>query len=149
MKYYVCGFLFSGENEERVALIRKDRPTWQAGKLNAIGGHIEDHETGMTAMTREFTEETGLEVNAWIHYCTIEYPKVIVFFYRETCDHEYALKGQFSETKIPGWYSVDQLKDEEIIYNLSWLIPMAKIEHSFEWPYRIEVRKSDPYQGEI
>lgn len=55
---YVLGIMFS-EDEERVLAIWKNRPDWQAGKLNGIGGKIEDGETPIEAMRREFREETG------------------------------------------------------------------------------------------
>jgi len=41
MRRYVLGFLFS-QDETRIALIRKTRPLWQEGRLNAIGGHAEE-----------------------------------------------------------------------------------------------------------
>lgn len=71
---YVCGFMFD-RDMERVVLIRKSKPQWQAGKLNGVGGKVEIKETvkavpGLTsgfhiyetppeAMAREFLEETG------------------------------------------------------------------------------------------
>ena len=54
---YVLGFVFS-EACDRVLLMWKNRPAWQAGKLNGIGGKIEAGETAQHAMEREFTEET-------------------------------------------------------------------------------------------
>lgn len=54
---YVLGFMFDHE-EKHVLLIWKNRPKWQAGKLNGIGGKIEAGETPLQAMEREFTEET-------------------------------------------------------------------------------------------
>lgn len=55
---YVLGFMFN-EAESKVILIFKNRPAWQAGKLNGIGGKIEEGETPIQAMNREFAEETG------------------------------------------------------------------------------------------
>lgn len=49
------------ENLENVALIKKSKPSWQKGKLNGIGGKIEAKETPISAMVREFKEETGVE----------------------------------------------------------------------------------------
>lgn len=54
---YVVGFLFS-EDESRVLLVLKNRPAWQEGKLNGVGGKIEAGETPLQAMEREFKEET-------------------------------------------------------------------------------------------
>jgi len=57
MNTYVAGIMFDLVTKE-VALIRKNKPVWQAGKLNAIGGKIEAGETPHAAMVREFREET-------------------------------------------------------------------------------------------
>lgn len=58
MKRYVIGFAF--DQYHRVALIKKNRPEYQANKWNGIGGKIEFGEDALTAMVREFEEETGL-----------------------------------------------------------------------------------------
>ena len=55
---YVLGFMFN-EAESKVLLVWKNRPAWQAGKLNGVGGKIEAGETPVQAMNREFAEETG------------------------------------------------------------------------------------------
>jgi len=61
---YVVGFLFDGP-AKYVALIRKQKPAWQAGKLNGIGGKIEPGETPLQAMEREFAEEAGVADLRW------------------------------------------------------------------------------------
>lgn len=61
---YVLGFAFT--HDGRVALIRKKRPQWQEGRLNGIGGKVEDNESSIEAMQREFLEETGLDIKS--HY---------------------------------------------------------------------------------
>lgn len=58
-KDYVLGFIFNPEKTE-IALIRKDRPSWQKGALNAIGGKIENGESPLKAMVRENKEETSV-----------------------------------------------------------------------------------------
>ena len=63
MELYVLGFAF--DDLGRVALIRKARPAWQAGKLNGVGGRIENGETVLDAMVRKFREETGVLVPDW------------------------------------------------------------------------------------
>lgn len=60
MKSYVLGFVFS-RNHDKVVLIEKARPEWQAGRLNGVGGHIETDESPEQAMAREFREETLCE----------------------------------------------------------------------------------------
>ena len=63
MQTYVLGFMFSADLQE-VLLIEKQRPRWQAGLLNGIGGKIEAGEAPLTAMVREFYEESGLATQA-------------------------------------------------------------------------------------
>ena len=64
MTDYVVGFAFnSTQNFNSVVLINKNRPDWQAGKYNGIGGHIEPGETTYEAITREFDEEAGVWTN--------------------------------------------------------------------------------------
>lgn len=70
---YVVGFLFS-TNKKEVVLIKKNRPDWQKGLLNGIGGHIED-ETPLEAMKREFLEETGLKIEYWKQFAYIEFER--------------------------------------------------------------------------
>jgi len=66
MKRYVLGFVFSPDLA-KVYLIRKNRPEWQAGLLNGIGGKIELGETEKEAMEREALEESGY-YGEWIYY---------------------------------------------------------------------------------
>lgn len=56
MKRYVLGFCIDANLD--VLLIRKDRPEWQRGRLNGLGGHVEEGEAPSQAMQREFREET-------------------------------------------------------------------------------------------
>lgn len=70
MQTYACGFLFSPDRC-RVLLIRKNRPAWQAGKLNGIGGKIERGETPAEAMRREFREEAALDIATWQEIITL------------------------------------------------------------------------------
>jgi hypothetical protein len=51
MTKYVVGLAF--DDEGRVALIEKNRPAWQRGLLNGIGGKIEGDEMPVETMIRE------------------------------------------------------------------------------------------------
>lgn len=73
MARYVVGFMFSTDMK-RVLLIEKKRPQWQLGKLNGIGGKVEDGENFYTAMGREFLEETGLRFDGWKFFCKLTVP---------------------------------------------------------------------------
>lgn len=124
---YVAGFMFDYPLK-RVALIKKNRPEWQAGKLNAIGGHIEQGETPIQAMVREFEEETGLKTNEdlWFEFAKISENGAfdVTFFVtqgfldplRTITDEEICI--------VP----VSDVNADKMIENLSWLVPLA-IDH--------------------
>jgi 8-oxo-dGTP diphosphatase len=71
---YALGFIFD-QAGDHVLLINKMRPAWQCGKLNGIGGKVEEGETFLQAMIRECWEETGIATEArgleWQHFATL------------------------------------------------------------------------------
>jgi len=66
MKTYCLGFIRSVRGDE-LLLIEKQRPAYQAGMFNGIGGKCEPGEDGLAAMIRECEEECGLRLpaHAW------------------------------------------------------------------------------------
>lgn len=120
---YVAGFLFS-DDLETVALIRKNRPKWQAGLLNGIGGHIEDNDRSpLHAMQREFHEETGSYIEDWKHYARIsEEGQFTVDFFFATGDLG-KLRTMTDESVVV--IDVNRLETHQTIENLPWLIPLA------------------------
>jgi 8-oxo-dGTP diphosphatase len=73
-KKYALGFIFD-QARDHVLLIQKARPARQRGKLNGIGGKVEEGETFLQAMIRECWEETGISTEArgleWQHFATL------------------------------------------------------------------------------
>ena len=98
MTKYVVGFLFSPD-KHRVVLIRKNRPKWQAGRLNGVGGHIEDGESPLTAMRREFFEETGVAIDNWNEFARMESSDAVIYVFRASDEN---------------WYCVDSVTDEVV-----------------------------------
>lgn len=72
MKNYVVGFITDGK---RVLLIRKNRPDYQKGLYNGVGGLVLENETPVETMIRKTNEETGLQINDWIKIDTFPYPE--------------------------------------------------------------------------
>lgn len=62
MRRYTVTFLFSPEFE-LVWLITKQKPDWQKGCLNGIGGKIEDNESPIQCAVRELKEESGITIS--------------------------------------------------------------------------------------
>lgn len=123
MKRYVVGFMFS-EDRQFVALIRKNRPEWQAGKLNGIGGKIEEGETPIEAMVREFREETGVDTLATLWQWPvgrITGRESEIFIFRAFSDHVMDV-ATITDEKV-NVYITNHISDAEIVPNLQVIIP--------------------------
>ena len=82
---YVVGFLFS-DDRRWVTLIRKNRPEWQAGKYNGVGGKVEVGEAVNDAMVREFFEETGVKTKwtDWTEFALLTGDNATVYVFKAT-----------------------------------------------------------------
>jgi len=119
MNKYVLGFMFSTNGA--VWLIRKNKPEWQRGRLNGIGGKIEENESPADAMKREFYEEAGIKLNDWKHFCTLtDRDSYEVYCYYVYSDETPAT---MTEEKVTLCYTCSLPID--VIPNVNWLIPMA------------------------
>ncbi|MBD2816275.1 NUDIX domain-containing protein [Xenorhabdus sp. Flor] len=139
MIHYVTGFMFS-KDKKHVALISKLQPSWQAGKLNGVGGKIETGETPQQAMAREFAEEAGIETNPdeWKLFTVLTRPDVYQVNFLYTYDDRiYSAKS--IEKEVVDIYETDVLPGN-VIYNLRWLIPLALDEH-LRFDKQIEIRE--------
>lgn len=119
---YVVGFMFD-QQEQSVLLIRKTRPAWQVGKLNGVGGRIEEGETPLEAMRREFIEEVGIDCDSWKYFCTLSDARnwQIDFFSAVGP----ILDARPLTDERPEIVYVLDIADVAVIPNLNWLIPMA------------------------
>jgi 8-oxo-dGTP diphosphatase len=124
---YVCGFAFA---QDQVLLIEKKRPAWQSGRLNGVGGHIENGESILDAMHREFQEETGLAHHKdgpeWNHFATLKvnYGCVYFLYFKGKWDHLKAARSTTDERLV--WCNSASVNVHNAIPNLTWLIPMAR-----------------------
>lgn len=124
MKLYNLGFVFTPDYQS-VLLIHKNRPDWQVGKLNGLGGKQEPGETSVEGMVRELQEETGLLIAAddWIEVSsmTAEEWNVDVFaaIWSGALEDAQSLTDEQVE-----WISTNALPSN-VIDNLRWLIPLA------------------------
>lgn len=133
MTEYCLGFLFDSQPPDlrqetdppldRVVLIRKKRPDWQAGFLNGIGGQIIPGEKPASAMTREFKEEAGVEIPEWKALGALGGPDWICYLY--------CAKGPVDEAKTMtdekvGVYNVYSLSVRAVVDSVLWLVPLAR-----------------------
>lgn len=122
MKEYVVGFIFD-TIRQNVLLLLKDRPAWQAGKYNGVGGSSEPGESPVETMRREAWEEVGLMPCNWRHYATLTDARgwAVHFFSATIVDLASASQR---ESEVPQAFPVNQLP-RNVMPNLRWLIPMA------------------------
>jgi 8-oxo-dGTP diphosphatase len=124
---YVAGFYFW---RDEMLLVRKHTPSWQSGKLNAIGGKVEAGENSVLAMRREFREETGIDVGGWNLFCQETTENYSVYFFRLTADGDGERPVVQPENNVGEflfWLPVLMSADSsEVIGNLHWLVPLAR-----------------------
>lgn len=134
---FVVGFAF--DQDKRVAMIKKNRPPWQEGLYNGVGGKIELNETPLQAMIREFDEETGVLVDNWQLYATLRYPKAELYFFKAEVPVEY-LDGIESKTdEIVRVFPASSVKPYQMIKNLNWLLPLALYTNATYLPINVVV----------
>jgi hypothetical protein len=142
---YVCGFAFTRPQHPSphscwVLLIRKAKPDWMKGKLNGVGGKIEQGESVYEAQAREVLEETGITTtpDQWTLFHVERYLNARVFFnYTEitmteiegAIDHTFKTAERCVTREV--WAARGQMngssdRRQETIYNLPYLLPMAR-----------------------
>lgn len=124
MMEYVVGFLF--DTNGHVVLIEKNRPEWQAGKMNGIGGKIEPGETPLPAIIREFKEETGVDFKDWKHFATLHGNSAKIYAFYGYADKDTFYSCKTMEDEQVGFARADRIPDNAVP-NLHWLIPAARI----------------------
>lgn len=144
MKYkeYVLGFAFTVD-KSKVVLIEKQKPDWQKGKFNGVGGKIDQWveetkstfrhiETSYEAMIREFKEETSVTVTNWQHFATMTFNNDImgggakVHCFRAFTDLvKECITTEEEQIFLLPTINVLNTSEIPIIKNLLILIPMA------------------------
>lgn len=125
MIQYTAGFAFNGSN---VLTIKKTKPTWQAGKLNGVGGKVELFDADFyTAQAREFFEETGIVTSPgdWTLFDVERFDgSQINWFFADEVDIESA--RQLTEESLEVWSVSDLCSDifrqaPKSLYNVPYL----------------------------
>jgi len=121
--HYVVGFMFSADLRF-VLLVLKNRPDWQRGKLNGVGGKVEENESPDQAMSREFLEEAAIDTEDWLRFATLGDDRgwIIHFYYAKGDINKAKTVTDESLMMFPLW---KVSSDTTLIPNLTWLIPMA------------------------
>lgn len=130
---YVIGFAF---NRDLVALIRKQTPAWQAGRLNGVGGKIEPGETQCVAMAREFREETSVDTSAgeWALKFIMQGGGWEAHVYAMEMDDKRFESIRTVEKEQIEKHHIGNLHFERCIENVYWMVPMARDKSGVKLP---------------
>lgn len=153
---YVLGVLVN-PTHDRILLLWKKRPQWQAGKLNCIGGVLRDDESVYDAIHRCFKKETGfIEIGStvaaprWLYVGSKRRPS----FEGEQDENSYELHVLVAELDFDLclWDQATSSDDEDVtiiplnreilhrrgVQNLSWIVDAALC--ALQDPMMIDVR---------
>lgn len=128
MNRYVVGYAFEGE---RCLLVKKSKPEWQKGLLNGVGGKIDENEAPISAMVREFKEETTIDTRLmdWKNYCTIKNDFFEIFYFRIDLNLgviDGAVNPEDKGEELIIIESNSNLFRYRLVPNVSWTMLMAK-----------------------
>lgn len=121
---YTVGLMFDNKAKE-VLLIKKNRPKFQAGKYNGVGGKLEKGETVRQCMVREFQEESGIHTSddQWKHIITLEGGTWRVWFFMSRDPNVYSYNNSTDE--VLRLVPTSQLHNLPLMPQLYWMIPLA------------------------
>lgn len=134
---YVLALLFTADRRQ-VVLMRRTRPAWQAGRVNALGGKIVEGELARDAARREVREECGVDVADWMEVLVWEDAEYRMHVLRAVSKH--ARGARTMEDQEVFLADVDALP-ANVIDNLRWLVPLA-LDADIALP--IQVRSAAP-----
>lgn len=127
---YTLGFILD-RTGRYVLLVHKKSPEWQRGKLNGVGGKVEQGESLIDCIGRETREEACLSIKpaSWVPIGTIKHQResqkkgeVAVFATQFTGDRRRARKGDHERV---GWCKIDTLPNN-VLSNVLWLVLIAR-----------------------
>ncbi len=118
---YVLALLFTPDRR-RVVLMRKTRPAWQAGRVNALGGKLLPGESALDAARREVREEAGVDVAGWEEFLVWDDP---VYRMHAVRAFDPAAHRAFTAEDQRVFLADTATLPATLIDNLRWLVPLA------------------------
>jgi 8-oxo-dGTP diphosphatase len=143
VKHYCLGFLVieDYDGSANVLLIKKNQDCkleYLRNKLNGLGGSIEENETPLEAMIREFSEETRIDVKiAWKERGIIIGDGYDVTIFNggltviPSFQHDsFPIKSDEGEIDF---YDVDSIHNFDVVDNLPILLPLINSHNNYKY----------------
>lgn len=114
-----------GQTRKKVLMVLKDRPAWQKGRLNLLGGKVEPGETPAEAAFRELKEESGIIAMTMPrrHGQIIGVDCIVHCFAVDVSDRK--IEPREGETEKVEWYDWRAVRvDPRLMPNLRVIIPL-------------------------
>ena len=118
---YVLALLYSADLRH-VVLMRRTRPSWQASRVNALGGGLMAGESAAEAARREVREECGVDVDEWREVISWEDAQYVMHVMSAVSER--ARQARTLEDQEVFLADVNALP-HNVIDNLRWLVPLA------------------------
>jgi 8-oxo-dGTP diphosphatase len=124
MRHFTLGFIFN-QNFSEVLLMHKNRPDWQAGKINGVGGEIKPKEKSIDCIVREVKEEAGVKTQKkdWAYFGKLRADSCRVDLYALRYMGSASGFCTTTDEKVE-WFKVNHLPDN-VIDHLNWMILLA------------------------
>lgn len=130
---YVLVYPYAFDADEHVLLVRKQSPDWQKGKLNLVGGKVEEGEDPKIAAIRECREETSISLDEYSveKLGTIQGPWGRVHVFNGLADSgridDPAPEDPNNPETVAWHYICDVLGKPDLIPNLNFIIPLCHL----------------------
>lgn len=118
---YVLGFAFT-KDRSKVVLMQKKRPEAIAGLYTAPGGKIEENELGISAVVREFEEETGVIINYWKNEFKITGPDYTIEVFSAFNDEILNAQSKTDEDVVV--CDVNTVSTMKCTSDTKWIVPL-------------------------
>lgn len=131
MKTYVVGFAFNKSRPWlpiQVLLVRKEKPAWQAGKWNGLGGKVEADETPVAAMVREFAEEAQIVTSPgeWREVASLRHLGNTIHVFAAVFDDQVRAAAAPPGGEQLSWFDLPLNDYTDLVPNLRYLVPLAE-----------------------
>lgn len=140
---FSLAFIFNSD-QTKVLLVHKRKPAWQQGRLNGVGGKIEEGEDPLACIVREVSEETALNIakEEWVYVGKIiDRDDTTVSIYATTYAGHLTNAKQMDHEAIE-WFDVANLPPQ-VIENLRWFIPLALDKLHETGPKEVDIYYND------